>query len=80
MNLEQLTEFMGWCLLVNGGLFLFSSLGLMFFREQAASLHSKIFDLEVEEIKKLYFNYLAFYKIIFICFNLVPYIALKIMQ
>lgn len=42
------------------------------------AMHSKMFGLEEKELGSLYFRFLAYYKIVVIAFNLVPYFALRI--
>ena len=42
-------------------------------------IHGSMFGLEEVEISRQYFQYLAQFKIAVLVFNLVPYIALRIM-
>jgi|MEHZ01.3.fsa_nt_MEHZ010956653.1_12 hypothetical protein len=79
ISLEMLTAFLGWCSVINIGVLIFSTVAVMAFRSSIVSIDSKMFDLDEAELPKLYFWYLACYKIATLVFNLAPYIALKIM-
>ena len=47
-------------------------------RNQITRLHSRMFGVNENEIPALYFQYLGYYKLLILIFNLVPYIAMKI--
>jgi len=49
-------------------------------RGSIGSIHASMFKLEQEDLSKAYFRYLANYKILVIVFNLVPYLALRIIE
>ena len=80
ISIEQLTAFFGWCTLINIGLLLFSTLILAAVKDYAIKLHSKIFDLDPATLPSIYFEYLGRLKLLDIVFNLVPYVALRIIQ
>ena len=77
-TIETLIEFLGWSTLINFTFLLITTLAIMFFREPVIKIHAELFDLNKEDLGRAYFNYVALYKILIIMFNLVPYIALKI--
>lgn len=77
-NLQQLIDFFGWMLVVNIGLLILFSLILVVMKNTISAIHGKIFGVTDGELKIIYIKYLANYKILIIMFNLVPYIALKI--
>lgn len=76
MNIELLKEFLGWCIAINFGILILSTISLVFLKEKVAQLHAKTFGISSSEVKNHYFIYLANYKIAVIVFNLVPYLAL----
>lgn len=78
-TLETLTEFLGWSSLINMIILLFVSILLVLMRQSIMNIHSKMFGLKETHLSEAYFQYLAQYKIAIFIFNLVPYIALKIM-
>ena len=42
-------------------------------------LHSKMFHVSPDELSLIYFEYLAWYKLLWLIFNLVPYVTMRIM-
>ena len=78
-SIETLTEFIGWCTLINIGFLLVTSILILLMRTAVSNIHSKMFGLDSQDVLKAYFHYLANYKIAIIIFNLAPYFALKIM-
>lgn len=80
MTQEVLTDFFGWCALINLGLILLSTLMLVGFKDTIMDWHSRLFDINRATLPNTYFNYLASYKIGVLLFNLVPYLTLKIMS
>lgn len=78
-SMQTLTTFFGWCSVISVGVLLFTSGSLMLMRGTISKLHSKLFGMSEEYLARAYFQYLAQFKIVVIVFNLVPYIALRIM-
>lgn len=78
-SIESLTTFFGWCSVISIGVLAFSSLGLVLLRGTISKLHARLFGLSEEDLARAYFQYLAQFKIAVIMFNLVPYLALRIM-
>jgi len=79
MTIETLRVFFGWCTVINLGLFIFSAILIIAIRGMAARMHAKMFNVDEAFILQTYYKYLGHYKIAIIVFNLVPYLALKIM-
>ena len=79
MTVEQLTHFFGWCLLINAIFLLITTVGFKLAGQRVVEIHSQMFGVESSELPKIYFNYLANYKLLVMVFNLVPFIALLIL-
>ena len=79
ITIDTLTVFFGWCSVINIGMLVFAAIILMILKEPISRLHSKLFELNQESLPLIYFRYLGNYKIAILMFNLVPYIALKVM-
>ena len=79
-NLELLTTFFGWCSVINISLLVLSTVSLIFMREPILRIHSKLFKLKQDSLLLIYFQYLGNYKIAILIFNVVPYIALKVIK
>ena len=80
MTLENLTAFLGWCTVINFGILIVAALGIIAMRGSIGNIHASMFKLEQDDLSKAYFRYLANYKILVIVFNLVPYLALRIIS
>ena len=78
-SLETLAAFLGWCTLINMGMLIFASLAMVSMRETMTKMHTSMFGLDDADLARAYFQYLAQYKILVVVFNLVPYLALRIM-
>ena len=78
INLEVLTAIFGWCAVINIALLLFSSLWVTVFSEFTKRLHSTLMQVDASELNAYYFQYLGNYKLLILVFNIVPYIALRL--
>ncbi|MCP4467252.1 MAG: hypothetical protein GY813_10945 [Halieaceae bacterium] len=78
MDLEVLTAIFGWCAVINIALLLFSSMWVTVFREFTKRLHSTLMQVDASELNAYYFQYLGNYKLLILVFNIVPYIALRL--
>jgi hypothetical protein len=78
MTLDQLTDLFKWMTAINFGLFLFSALLSMALKDFIAKMHGKLFGIEAEQVAVVMYGFLGAYKIAFIMFNLVPWLALSI--
>lgn len=79
MTLNGLTEFLGWMTILNIGILMFAFIMTTCCQNFAICLHQKIFKLSEETLREKYFSFMGQYKLAIIIFNLIPYIALKIM-
>ena len=79
MTVIEFTNFLGWCTLINFGILLLSTLALVACGGFVTNLHGKWFQVEHAELRKSYFRYLANYKLLVLVFNLVPYLALRVL-
>ncbi len=79
MDIETLTTFLGWCTVLNLGFLTFGSILMMTMSDSMARLHRKMFGLSEADLPRIYFQWLAQYKIATYVLNLAPYVALKIM-
>ncbi len=79
MTLDQLTEFLGWTVILNMGMLTFASILMVFFKTTIMAIHGKILSMSDQDLAQLYVSYLANYKILTFVFSVMPYLALKIM-
>jgi hypothetical protein len=79
-TLSILTDFFEMCALINFLILVTASVALLIFRKYILKLHVKITGLEKHDLNLAYFKYMANFKVAFIIFSLVPYLALKIIS
>lgn len=75
----EITVFMGWITVINFSVLVLSSLILLLFKKSILRLHSRMLSISEEDLQRLYVQYLSAYKILFLFFNLAPYLALKLL-
>ena len=77
MTVNEFANFLGWCTIINSCVLLLSTIALALGGNFVANLHGKWFQIEQTDLRKSYFRYLANYKLLILVFNLVPYLALR---
>lgn len=80
MNVAILREFFMWYTIINLGLFIWAAIMCATCKSFIQRVHGKIFDLPPQTINAILYGFLGVYKIVFIVFVLVPWIALVIMD
>ncbi len=80
MDLQALTNFFKWCTIINGGLLIFWSVFILFTPGLVYRLQSTFFPMPRETYNVVIYCFLGFFKIMFIIFNVVPFIALLILN
>ena len=80
MNMELLKTFFMWCTIINLGLFMWTAIMCVYCKGLIYRVHGKIFGLDEDTINAMLYGFLGFYKIVFIVFAFVPWIALMIMS
>lgn len=78
MDIEQLTAFLAWCTVINFVVLVLAALVVWGFGGFAERLHGKMFGLPESCVREQYFRFFATYKVLIIMFNLVPYLALRV--
>ena len=78
MTIELLRDALGWCGIINIGILLCWLLFLVVAHDWVYRIHSKWFKLSMETFDTVHYAGMAFYKLSIFMFNIVPYIALRI--
>ena len=78
MDIATIRAFFMWCTILNLIVLIFSSAVCVFGRDLLYPIHNKLFNIPRETINTMCYSFIALYKMLFIVFNLVPYIALLI--
>jgi hypothetical protein len=80
MTIQMLTSFFMWCTIINGSLLIFSAIMIIPSEDLVYRMHSKWFSFPRETFNVVIYSFLGLYKIAIIVFNLVPWIALLIIE
>ena len=79
MSLKTLKTFFFWMTVINFLILLISTFGVVALTQEMKAIHSRIFHVSPDELSQIYLEYLAWHKLLWMIFNLVPYIALRVM-
>ena len=78
MDITTLKAFFMWCSIINGGLLVISSIMCLVAQDFTYRMHSKWFNISREAFNVAIYSFIGLFKVLFIMFNLVPYLALLI--
>ena len=78
MTVEVVRDVLAWCAVINVGLLLWWALVLMLAHDRVYRLHTRWFRLSVEQFDAIHYAGMALFKICVFVFNIVPYLALRI--
>ncbi len=78
MDIQSLTRFFMWCTIINGALLVYSSIMCIMAPSLVYRMQSKWFPISRETFNVIIYSYLGLFKIVFLVFNVVPYVALLI--
>ena len=80
MTIEQLTAFFMWCTILGGGILVVSSLLCMALKNVIGKMHGKMFGMAPETVKPIVYGYIGLFKILWLVFAVIPWIALLIVN
>lgn len=80
MSIELLTQFLGWCTVLNIALLLWWAFFMVFAHDWVYKMHTNWFYLNTERFDAIHYSGIAFYKLSIILFNVAPYLALRIIS
>ena len=78
MDIQTLTTFFMWCTIINGTLLTLWITICMLAPDVVYRTQSKWFPLSRETFNVVFYSFLGLFKIVFLVFNVVPYVALLI--
>ena len=78
MDIQTLTRFFMWCTIMNGGLLVFWTIMYIAVPDLVYRLQSIWFPIPRETFNVVMYAFLGAFKIVFLVFNVVPYVALLI--
>lgn len=77
-TLETVRAMLAWCTVINMGLLLWWLLAFLFLRDWMFKVHSRWFPMPRETFNAIHYSGMVLLKIGLFFFNLVPYLALRI--
>ncbi|MHC4843517.1 MAG: DUF6868 family protein [Planctomycetota bacterium] len=80
MDVSTLKAFFLWCTIINAAVLLFSSLMCILFADFSYRMNHMFFSISRPQFNVILVSFLGLYKIFVMAFNLVPYIALVIID
>lgn len=78
MTLITIRSMLAWCTVINMGLLIWWFLIFFFAHDWVYRFHSKWYQITQERFDAIHYAGIAFFKILILMFNLVPYLALRI--
>ena len=78
MDVQTLTRFFMWCSIIDLGLLVLWSIICLGGQDWVYRIHSKWFPMPRETFNVAIYSFLGAFKIVFLLFNVVPYVALLI--
>ena len=78
MTVELIRDGLAWCVVINIGVLLLWFLGFMVAHNWIYQLHGRWFKLSEENFDTIQYASMGFFKLSILLFNIVPYLALRI--
>ena len=78
MNIDALQRVFMWCTIINGAWFVLAAIICIFAGDWVFRMQSKWFPVSRDVFNVVIYSFFALFKIVFIVFNVVPYVALLI--
>ncbi len=78
MDIQILTTFFMWCTIINGGILILWFIFIAFAPDCIYRIQTKWFPVSKETFNVAMYSFYGLFKIFFLFFNIVPYIALLI--
>ena len=76
MDIQKLQVFFMWCTIMNGALLLLSAMIFVFASDWVYRTQSKWYPISRDAFNVVIYSFIGVFKILFLMFNVVPYIAL----
>ena len=80
MTIEQITALFQWMTIINAGIFIISALLVMLLKRHIIRWHGNLFGIQEHVVSSMIYGYLGLFKVLLILFNIVPWIALLIIN
>jgi hypothetical protein len=78
MDIQTLESFFMWCTILNGSIYLLWVMFYFFVPDFVYRVQSNWFPIPRETYNAIIYSFFGLFKVVFIVFNIVPYVALLI--
>ena len=78
LDTEKLAAFFKWCSIINGVILVLAIIGIVLGPEVGHALQSRMFQVAPGTLSAVLYLFLGVFKIFWLVFNVVPYVALRI--
>ena len=78
MTLEVIRSALAWCTVINFGILILWFLFISLAHDWTYRMHTRWFNISVERFDTIHYAGISFFKVLVSFFNLVPYLALRI--
>jgi hypothetical protein len=78
--MEKITDFFMWCSIINASFLIFVFVMMISIPDTIYSIHAKMFSISREKFIEIIYSIGMLYKILFLFFNLVPYLVLLMIK
>jgi hypothetical protein len=78
MTLVQIREMLLWCSIINLGMLVLFFLAFVSMGSFICRMHGKLWKMPEEKVRMSLYSIMAMYKVLIFLFNVIPYIALRI--
>ena len=80
MDIQSLGTFFMWCTVINGSILILWTLFFLLAPDLVYRIQNRWFPIHRETYNAVMYAFLGLFKMLFLVFNLVPYLALLLMQ
>jgi hypothetical protein len=80
MDIQTLERFLMWCTIINAALLVLTGIIFTFVGDWVYRVQSKWYPISRDAFKLVTYSFIGLFKLFFITFNLVPYVALLIIE
>jgi len=77
---NEIRKVLGWCSVINMGVLMVWFLAFVFARDFVFRIHNRWFEIPEGRFDEIHYTMMGYYKLAFALFNLVPYLALRIVS
>ncbi len=78
MSIQKLIDFLMWCTIINGALLILSTAAFISAPDLMYQIQGKLFPMPQETFTVVLYVFLGLFKIVWLIFNAVPYVAMRI--